>query len=308
MSLRVGLVVALLAGVLSCSSARATSSQVPLPPGDPYPPPTAPSYAIQKISDVAYGSDPLQRMDIYRPVGAPDNAPVIFMVHGGGWYQGDKALPNVVENKVAHWVPLGYALVSVNYRLVPQVHPLEQAGDVANALSYAQSHAAQWGLDPSRFVLMGHSAGGHLVALLNASPAIAASALAQPWLGTVDLDSAAYNVVQAMSGPHPSLFDDAFGDDPAYWFAASPYQQLSAATEPMLLVCSTQRNESCPQVNAFAQKDDAFGAYVDVLPIDDSHGDINATVGLNNDLTIEIDAFLQALGFPAYGPPGPVMQ
>ena len=118
MSLRVGLVVALLAGMLFCSSARATSSQVPLPPGDPYPPPTAPSYAIQKISDVAYGSDPLQRMDIYRPVGAPDNAPVIFMVHGGGWYQGDKALSNVVEKKVLHWVPLGYACLLYTSRCV----------------------------------------------------------------------------------------------------------------------------------------------------------------------------------------------
>lgn len=57
---------------------------------------------------------------------------------------------------------MGYALVSTNYRLSPAAHPLEQADDVARALALVQQQAPQWGADPRRLVLMGHSAGAHL--------------------------------------------------------------------------------------------------------------------------------------------------
>ena len=79
--------------------------------------------------DLAYGSDPAQRLDVYRP-GNAQNAPVIFMVHGGGWARGDKEAAGVVNNKVEHWLPKGYIVVSVGYRLVPQVTPLGGPGHI----------------------------------------------------------------------------------------------------------------------------------------------------------------------------------
>jgi arylformamidase len=75
----------------------------------------------------------------------------------------------------------GYVLVSTNYRLLPAARPLEQAGDVARALALVQKQAPQWGADPKRLVLMGHSAGAHLAMLLHASPDMAAKAGAQRW-------------------------------------------------------------------------------------------------------------------------------
>ena len=92
------------------------------------------------------------------------------MLDGGGWRVGVKANPGVVKNKVAHYVPAGYLVVSINYRLSPEVDPLAQAHDVAAALSFVQSAASAWGGDPSRIVLMGHSAGAHLVSLVTADP------------------------------------------------------------------------------------------------------------------------------------------
>lgn len=88
--------------------------------------------------DVAYGKDPAQKLDVYEPPGAVD-APIILMVHGGGWRHGDKAAANVVNNKVSHYLPRGYVFVSTNYRLASGVSPVLQAGDVADALASVQT-------------------------------------------------------------------------------------------------------------------------------------------------------------------------
>ena len=66
------------------------------------------------LANVAYGNDPDQRFDVYAPPGV-QRAPVILLVHGGAWAFGDKAAGRVVDNKVAHWLPLGFAIVAVNY-------------------------------------------------------------------------------------------------------------------------------------------------------------------------------------------------
>jgi arylformamidase len=168
---------------------------------------------IRVVRDVAYGSDPQQRFDVYAPAEAK-GAPVIFIVHGGGWFRGDKAMRAVVENKVARWVPKGFVVVSTNYRLLPKANPIEQARDVARALAVAQDKAASWGGDRSKFILIGHSAGAHLVSLLTAAPSVSSGIVSTPWLGTVSLDSAAFDVVKIMEARHFALYDPAFGRDP----------------------------------------------------------------------------------------------
>ncbi len=253
--------------------------------------------------DVAYGSDPRQRMDVYAPqqsANAPA-MPVIFMVHGGAWAMGDKSRDAVVENKVTHWAGRGVVLVSINYRMLPDAAPLDQAKDVAAALSKAQEKAAQWGADPQRFVLMGHSAGAHLVALLTASPQATLDAGARPWLGAVLLDSAALDVVAIMRAPHHlPLYDKAFATDEAVWRAASPLQMLKSTAPPMLAVCSSRRADSCQQAQAFADQAARIGVKVQRLPQDMSHGDINQELGLNNPYTQAVDDFIEHL--PGFKP------
>ncbi|HKU98329.1 MAG TPA: alpha/beta hydrolase, partial [Vineibacter sp.] len=233
-------------------------------------------------------------MDVYLPA-RPRAAPVLLMVHGGGWAIGDKAAASVVTNKIAKWLPEGFIVISVNYRLLPDTHPLTQADDVARALAAAQSKASSWGGDPARFVLMGHSAGAHLVALLAADPAIAARQGATSWLGTVALDSAALNVVEIMKARHYSLYDRAFGADPAVWQGASPFHRMRAAPAPMLLVCSSERINSCPQAQDFATKAVGLGGRVTVLPVALSHGAINKTLGLPGSYTANVGAFIRQL-------------
>ena len=87
---------------------------------------SAPSPAGARVMrDVAYGNDARQRFDVYLPAQAKE-APVIFMVHGGGWKRGDKAMRSVVDNKVARWVPAGFIVISVNYRLLPDAEIRQQ--------------------------------------------------------------------------------------------------------------------------------------------------------------------------------------
>ena len=246
------------------------------------------------LRDQPYGSDARQRMDVYLPARA-QGAPVIFMVHGGGWRWGDKGAQAVVANKLARWVARGFVFVSVDYRLLPQADPLEQAQDIARALAAAQRQAPAWGADPAKFVLMGHSAGAHLVALLAASPDSVRVAGARPWLGTVALDSAALDVPLIMAGRHLPLYDRAFGQNPAYWRQVSPFHALASGSAPFLAVCSIRRSDSCPQAHRFASRATALGGRARVLEEDLSHQEINQNLGLAGDYTTTVERFLAGL-------------
>jgi acetyl esterase/lipase len=250
--------------------------------------------SMRVLRDIPYGSDENQRFDVYLPR-QTQNAPVIFIVHGGGWRRGDKEGRTVVQNKVARWVPRGFIVISADYRMLPQAAPIEQAEDVARALAAAQAKAASWGGDRSKFILIGHSAGAHLVALLSASRELAAKAGATPWLGTVALDSAAMDVVQMMQARHAPLYDQAFGRDPQYWRAASPYYALAAGGPPILAVCSSRRQESCGQAKKFAAKANDIGVRAQVLEQDLSHMEINDKLGLDSAYTRSVEAFMAGL-------------
>ena len=246
--------------------------------------------------DIAYGSDPLQRYDVYLPRSSRPDAPILLMVHGGGWRRGDKASPGVVGNKAAYWLAKGYVFVSANNRLVPAADPLQQARDVAAAVASVQARAPHWGADPQRMVLMGHSAGAHLVALLGSAPSILADAGAMRPRGAVALDSAAMNVPAMMEHPVlPGIYDAAFGSDRGFWTAASPFHRLDRNGLPMLIACSSQRRDSCPQGKALAVKASGLGIPMQVLPEDLSHGEINHQLGQPSAYTRAVSDWIERL-------------
>lgn len=249
---------------------------------------------MRVVRDVPYGTDPRQRFDVYVP-GDAKGAPVIFMVHGGAWAAGDKRARGVVDNKVARWVPRGFVIVSTNYRMLPAAKPLDQARDVAHALAEAQRMAATWGADSSKFILMGHSAGGHLVSLLATSPAAREGAAVLPWLGVVSLEGGAIDVVSIMERPHARLYDRAFGRDPEYWRTTSPYDALATPTAPILFVCSAHRGSGCADAERFAAKAAPSGTRVEMLREDLTHAEADHLVGKDSAYTAGIEAFLRTL-------------
>lgn len=254
--------------------------------------PTLPAGA-RALRDVSYGNDPRQRFDVYLPA-QPNDAPIILFVHGGGWANGNKDNPGVVENKAAYGLPKGYILVSTNYRMRPDTAPLDQARDVARALAVVQKRAPEWNGDASRVLLMGHSAGAHLAALVGASSTLWREAGAARPRGVVSLDSGALDVPLTMKNPPlRRIYDDAFGKNPADWIGASPYHQLTREAVPMLFVCSSRRQDACPQGRAMAEKAKSLGVAMEVLPEDLSHGEVNRELGLPSDYTNAVDAFVR---------------
>ncbi len=248
------------------------------------------------IRDIAYGPAPAQCLDLYRP-GNPAG-PIMLIVHGGAWSIGDKARPDVVAHKLAHWLPLGYVVASTNYRLLPAADPITQARDVARAIALLQLRAEEWGADARRLIVLGHSTGAHLAALLTADADLAASGGAAPWLATVLLDSAALDVVETLRGPHMPLHERAFGPNPAYWEQASPLHRLREKAVPMLLVHAAARRDSGEQARRFAAAALALGGRAEVLPVALSHAEINAQLGADAAYTASVDAFLSSLELP----------
>lgn len=249
---------------------------------------------VKRFKDVAYGSGEKETYDVFAPEGA-NNAPMLVMVHGGGWFIGDKRHEPVILNKGNYYVGKGFVFVSVNYPMLPDAKALDQANYVAKALAHIQNHAGEWGGNPKRLVLMGHSAGGHIVSLLGADPSRVTGLGGMPWKGTVSLDSAAMNVVTAMNDKHYSFYDRAFGTDQNYWVSASPYHQLKSNATPFLAVCSSKRTASCPPNHQFSDKLNSMGVMSSVHEEPLKHGDINDQVGTPGALTNAVDSFISAV-------------
>jgi acetyl esterase/lipase len=245
--------------------------------------------------DLAYGSDPAQALDVYALPAQGTPRPLIVMVHGGAWAFGDKDYKGVVESKLAHWLPRGVVFVSVNYRMLPQQPVSGQVEDLARALAFVQEHAPEWGADPERLTLMGHSAGAHLAALLSADPARAQRLGARRWDATVALDSAALDVAAIMQRSHLKLYDRAFGTDPGQWRGLSPIEQLTRQAVPLLAVCSTLRpDRPCDQARDYTARARALGVAGEVLPQALEHGEINKELGAQPDYTASVDRFIAA--------------
>src|ERR1043165_7556281 len=105
----------------------------------------------------------LHTLDVYAMPKAK-NAPVMFWIHGGGWETGDKS---DVAKKPQFFVDHGFVFVSINYPLLPKVEMIDLFRDVAKAFRWVHDHIAEYGGDPKRVLVGGHSAGAQLAALLS---------------------------------------------------------------------------------------------------------------------------------------------
>jgi len=114
--------------------------------------------------DIPYAepADSRQKVDIYAPEGAK-NLPVVFWIHGGGWQTGDRT---DVQVKPQAFVDKGFVFVSTGYRLLPNVDMGTIFRDIAKSVHWVHEHIAEHGGDPKRILVMGHSAGAQLAALI----------------------------------------------------------------------------------------------------------------------------------------------
>ncbi len=255
-------------------------------------------------TDIAYGADPLQHLDFWHATRADGAAPLVIFVHGGGWERGDKSMARG-SAKVSHSLERGYAFASVGYRLVPAATVEQEAQDVADAIATLVRQAPTLGIDPRRIVLMGHSAGAHLAALIGTDPRYLERAhlRADAVKGVILLDGAAYDVPRQIAEGGSFMHDrylEAFGSDPARQKALSPTLYAAAPNAPSFLILHVAREDGTAQSEALAAALRKAGTPAEVRGFEGSglrgHAAINRQLGEKDyPATPVVDAYLDRL-------------
>ena len=196
----------------------------------------ADTQAVRIVRDVAYrqgASDPdhKDKLDLYLPEGRT-NVPVIVSYYGGALTAGDKSEHAFVGQRFA---AAGIATVVVNYRLSPGVTHPAHIEDAAASFAWVKRHIADYGGNPDRIFVIGHSAGAYLVALLATDERyLAAHKLSlRDIRGAVPV-SAFYWVERA--GVAPDRDKSVWGTDQKVWVDASPAHHLHDRVPPMLIL------------------------------------------------------------------------
>lgn len=250
------------------------------------------------VSSVIYGTHARQRVDIYSPKDAVDDLPVVVFVHGGGWSRGNS---RNVQSKPRHFTASNIIFASTGYRLVPSVSVETQAKDIGAAIQAIVGQANAIGVDPERIVLMGHSAGAQLAALVATDPQYAGDAFGAI-RGVILLDGAGYDIGKRMTDMRARsrrVYQRAFGNDGARHRSLSPLTHVGGRDAPhWLALYVEERDASRTQSQALMNALIEAGASASALPIEDTdHGRMNRELGTaaGTAQTEAVDAFLETI-------------
>jgi acetyl esterase len=199
----------------------------------------APKEGVVVTRKVAYGMHARQVVDIFRPTGAR-HAPVVVFVHGGAFVRGDKCVSTELYDNVLYWFARqGSIGVNVEYRLAPEAPYPGGARDVAQAMTWLHAHVAEYGGDPARMLLIGHSAGGTHVASHVFDPALEqVGCHAQ----AIVLVSARLRADQSPENPNAPGVRAYFGDDVSSYELQSPVNFAAWSEVPTLIVTAEFEN------------------------------------------------------------------
>lgn len=235
---------------------------------------TVPSDTYRRTEGVAYGSEARQKADIYQPKTAVANAPMVVFFYGGSWSMGERADYRFVGEALAS---KGIVTVVADYRLSPQVRYPVFVQDSALALRWAFDHAQEYGADPARVFVMGHSAGAYNAAMLALDPR---------WLEGVGLKPSRLAGWIGLAGPYDFLpIGDKLTQVAFNWPDTSadsqPLAHASKASPPALLLAPTSDTVVNPQRStvAMAQKLTRSGVRVEYELFDNvSHATLVAAM------------------------------
>lgn len=186
-------------------------------------------------SGLNYGDRPKQQLDVYGPRNAAGPAPIVIYLYGGAWNEGDRRDFAFVGRWLAG---LGCLAIVPDYRVLPQIEYPVFLEDCAEAVRWTLQHAAEFGGDPTRLALAGHSAGAYNAVML----------ALEPVYGVAD----AVDAVVGLSGPydfHPfdvpiSIRTFSGAVDP---LATQPVNLVSDSAPPMFLASADDDTVVGPQ-------------------------------------------------------------
>ena len=257
--------------------------------------------------DIRYLDDGHARhvLDVYAPKDAK-NLPVVFWIHGGGWTQGDKS---DVETKPKWFMDKGFVFVSTNYRLLPEVDMGTLIRDCANSFAWMQKHIAEYGGDPKRVLVGGHSAGAQLAAILCTDDRYLKEAGADfgALIGCVPVDGDTYDVPAIIETaetrlrvhqfpPRVNGHREKFGNTPENHknFSAVTHVAKDKGIPPFLILHVSAHPDNTAQAKRLGDVLKKAGVPTTVFGAKDTwHVKLNDDLGLPDDpATQALDAFV----------------
>lgn len=213
--------------------------------------------SLQEKQDLVYarhGARELQ-LDLYKPKAAATPLPAIVCIHGGGWQKGTRAGMADLSRALA---ARGYVVVSISYRLSDEAAFPAQLHDVKAAVRWLRANAATHGIDPARIGAIGHSAGGHLAALLATTGGVRElegsgnhdgidSRIQTAVAGGTQTDLTVEHVrakSEEKGGIYPKFLGDSYAKTPAAYAAASPLHHLDRGDPPLAFFTGEQDHPS----------------------------------------------------------------
>jgi len=264
------------------------------------------AHAQHVTRDIAYATaHPRQVLDVHAPAGAK-NLPVVFWIHGGGWQTGDKKM---VALKPKAFMDAGFVFVSINHRLLPTADMGTLTRDVASALGWVHKNIATHGGDPARLLVMGHSSGGQLAALMCTDDRYAkAEGLSLTTIkGCVPVDADTFDIPAIIEMaetrarvhhlPMPTNgHRQKFGDDPAKHrdFSTVTHVARNKGIPPFLILHIAANPDTGAQARRLNGVLQAAGISSRiVVGRETTHSSINDNIGLANDpVTKELFTFV----------------
>jgi arylformamidase len=264
------------------------------------------AHAQRVTRDIPYATThERQVLDVYAPDGAK-NLPVVFWIHGGGWQSGDKAM---VAQKPKAFMDAGFVFVSINHRLLPTVDMGAITRDVASALGWVHNNVATYGGDPTRLLVMGHSSGGQLAALMCTDDRYAkAEGFSLTIIkGCVPVDADTFDIPAIIEVaetrarvhhlPMPTYgHRQKFGNDPAKHrdFSAVTHVARNKGIPPFLILHVAGHPDTGAQAQRLAAVLETAGISVNVVAgRETTHASINDNIGASNDpVTTALFAFV----------------
>ena len=215
-----------------------------------------PTDHFQRTAALPYGAHARHKLDVYRPGTTEKGAPVVVFFYGGSWESGRREDYLFVGEALAS---IGAVAVVADYRIYPEVRFPAFLDDAARAVAWARQNASDYGGDPGRLFVMGHSAGAHIAMMLATDP---------QYLAAVGLSPGALQGAIGLAGPYDFLpltsarLQEIFGAE-SEWPKSQPVNFVTGHEPPMLLATGDEDDTVKPRnTTALAARVRAAGGRV----------------------------------------------
>ena len=241
---------------------------------------------VQRDLPYAKTDNERQTLDVYAPANGK-NCPIVFWIHGGGWQKGDKS---EVDKKPVAFVEKEFVFVSTNYRLLPEATIKQMAMDVAKGIRWIHDHANEYGGDPNAILVMGHSAGAQLAALVCTDDRyLKAEGLSLKVIkGCIPVDGGTYDVPMQIANVDErtaGIFRDKFGDEKSQkHLSAVTHVSKGRGIPPFLILYVVDSLRTSGQSERLAKALQDAGISARAHPAEGKdHRSLNTELGLPDD-------------------------